>query len=404
MKIDFHVPTGHTHTPGPDPDLRVIQAAISSGGTDLLERVTELRDAVYLLRHCTQIAPATVLETLAEVDGVVVSQVEEQFQKRRVGLSLPLTNTEQDLCAGMNSLYGQIAKAYSSLIPDRCSELSNDELLVIPEAAYGTLHYLYELLLCAYQAYQNVPNNTWRQIHALYRRACALGIEDEPIAGPQTAHATVKFLYQHTLLIGLSNPYHFAFRAIRLIDDYVGTHVTQTKLTHSVSRSTNECLFVVDPRIDYPAIPMLSRVRSGNTSECLILDTFEISVDLHHKIKALCGASERPSDRSLAGFSEAERLETLKALLTQWGFHPIRSLARRQSSGKCELAVGLGAVSFVLNGSEPVSMFDEQTEAYAADNVIKGSFGQQQFTQRTQFSLSGGWTLVDESKQGARLL
>ncbi|MDH3280470.1 MAG: hypothetical protein OEQ18_05000, partial [Gammaproteobacteria bacterium] len=336
MKTDFHVPGGHSRTAIPDPDLRIIATAISNQGlskrgSDLTEHVIELRDAVHWLRHCAQLSPATVLETLAQVDEAVAGSIETNFYQRRVGLSLPLTRPELDLCTAMCSLYHQIAKAYVNLIPDRTGRFSDDSLSWAPNAAYGAMRYFTKILLCVYQAYQNVPDNLWRRMHALYEHASALGIQDEPVSEPHGARITLKILYQRALLIGLSNPYRFPFRAIQFIDGYIRAHVTQTELTGSASRPTNECLFVVDPRIDRPAIPMLPRVRSGNSGACLILDTLDISVGLHQRIKALSGASDRLGDRSLAGFSEAEELETFKALLTQWGFHPIRSVGRRQT-------------------------------------------------------------------------
>ncbi len=401
MKINSHLPDGRSSAA--DPDLRVILTTISAPCDDLTRRIRELREAVHLLRHCAQLPASAVLATLAELDATMNDQIEPEFEQRRVGLSLPLNRPEQELYAGMSRLYRQIAKAYSTLIPERRSELTDDEVAVVGDAAWGALKYYGACLLCAYQTYQDVPRNLWRQIHALYGDVCVMGIENERPSRADNS-PTIRVLYQRTLLLGLSNPYRFPFRVVRLIEQYIATHAEQSKLVNQVARMANECFFVVDPRIDRPAIPMLPRVRSSNTDTCLILDTFDLSVDLHRRIKRLCLASSRSCDRSLAGFSEAEKLETFRALLLQWGFHPIRATGRQQSSGRCELAVGLGAVSFVLNDFQPVPIFDEQTEVYTSENVIKGSFGHQQFAKHSQVSLSHDWVLVDESAEGARLL
>lgn len=401
MKTDSHGRSGRASRPVRDPDLRVITTAVSKQNGNLTERVAELRDAVYLLRHCAQLTPHTVLKTLSEVDRAVADQVDKEFERRRVGLSLPLSPAELDLCTAVCGLYHQIAKAYLQLLPD---DDPDDELAWAPDAACGAMRYFSKILLCVYQAYQNVPPGLWRRIHALHERACALGLQDEAALESSSGNTTLTCLYKRALLIGLSNPYRFPYRAIKLIDSYVRAHANETELARSVPRPTNECLFVVDPRLDRPAMPMLPRVRSDDSGRCLVLDTLEISAQLHQRIKCLSGDTEHNTDRTLAGFSQAEELETFKTLLTQWGFHPIRSAGRQQTSGRCELAVGLGAVSFVLNGSAPVAVFDEQTEVYAAGNVIKGSFGHQQFTQRTQFSVSNDWALTDESAHGARLV
>lgn len=403
MKIDFHVPTGRAKRLAPNPDIRIIKNAIDSPTVDLDNQVAQLKDAVYLIRHCRDLDPHQTLDKLAEIDQAVHENIVPQLQRRRIGLSLPLSDQNRRLYELTSSLFGQMTKTYQRLIRPDAKNANRAHLAQSMTACYGALAYLSNILDCAYQAYQTVPQGVWLKIHNLYDVACGLGIQDEHII-KHSSCPTVTHLYKRAILLGLSNPYRFPFRTIQVVDDYVSAELDKVRLTYSASRESNQCFFVVDPALDRPAIPMLPRLRASRMQKCRILDTVDVSGDLSTRIQELSLQSKWCEGKpTVVGLSDFEQLELFKTLLIHWGRHPIRTKERTRVGSVCDLAIGLGAVTYVLNGFKSFEVFDEHPELYSEDNVIKGTFGQQKYCQKNNFSLSNDWTVSDESHDGVRL-
>ncbi len=372
----------------------------------LLDALTSMCDAVYELQNA-HTDPLVFLDVLDEHDRVISGVLSKRVQERRLGLSLPPTPEDMKLSGLYIELHTHMANAYKSAIPN----LGNGEHLrgatdQFLRAACGAISHLKLALLSAYEGYRVEPQGIWNAIHRIFARACQLDLQD--VCASQADEHGVKDLnisrsYRHALLLGLCNPYQLPFRVIHTVDEALRQWVDKAQISVSPLSGSNRCRFLIDPNIDRPGIPLLSRRGMDGSSEHWILDTTEVANSLKDEMKLLIEKFAQPKKR-LDSFNNFAKLEMLRALIGRWSSHRVRAAERKKLSGYCDLAIGMNSVSYVVNGLKSYEVYNEPAQINVGDNVIRGSFGGQQAKQRTDVRLSESWQIADISQSGFRLM
>ncbi len=373
---------------------------------ELVDALATMCDVVYELQNA-HMDPLLLLDVLDDHDRVIAAGLSKQVQERRLGLSLPPTPKDVKLSGLCIELHTHMANGYKSAIPN----LGNGEHLRVAtdqflRAACGAISHLKLALLSAYESYRVEPQGIWNAIHRIYARACQLDLQDT-CASLADEHRTkdlnISRSYKHVLLLGLSNPYQLPFRVIYTVDEALRKWTDQAQLSVSPVSGTNRCRFLIDPNIDRPGIPLMSRRGMDGSAEHWVLDTSDVASSLKGEMKLLINKFSRPKKR-LDSFNNFAKLEMLRALIGRWSSHRVRGSERIKRSGYCDLAIGMNSVSYVVNGLKSYEVYNEPAQINVGDNVIRGSFGGQQAKLRANVRLSESWQIADISQTGFRLM
>ncbi len=373
---------------------------------ELIDALATMCDAVYELQNA-HMDPLLLLDVLDDHDRVINAGLSKRVQERRLGLSLPPTREDMKLSGLSIELHTHLANGYKSAIPNlghgEHLRTATDQFL---RAACGAISHLKYALLSAYESYRVEPQGIWNAIHRIYARACQLDLQDA--CASQAEDHRIKDLnisrsYKQALLLGLSNPYQLPFRVIFTVDEALQRWADQAQLSVSVLPQSNRCRFLIDPNIDRPGIPLLSRRGMDESAEHWILDTTAVANSLKEEMRLLINKFARPKKR-LDSFNNFATLEMLRALIGRWSSHRVRGSERKKRSGYCDLAIGMNSISYVVNGLKSYEVYNEPAQINVGDNVIRGSFGGQQAKQRADVRLSESWQIADISQTGFRLM
>jgi hypothetical protein len=128
---------------------------------------------------------------------------------------LPLS-AEANLTAQLiQNILHEMAHGYKLITSDLMAKKSakeNDQLL-LRESIYISIQYLARSIIESYLIYTSPQNDTWRELHQLYRYAEYENIQNEPIDDPYPdfvlpVQYTIDLVYKRIVLLSLSAPYH----------------------------------------------------------------------------------------------------------------------------------------------------------------------------------------------------
>lgn len=367
--------------------------------------IRKLSDSLVEL-NCTDMDDSTRFEIL-QLYQRHLDTVAHEVQKRRVGLSLPLSSESLKLAESITNLFNQVALGYKIIVLNvarqgsASQELSSNKIIW---ACYWALVYLTEVLRSAYESYRPFPKGVWKEAHQLYSYAFGEGLVHYKLVLEQSEtlpRDSIRGVYKRLLLMGLSNPYQLPFRAVRSVYELLERLAHKVALTPSSQAKKRPCMFVVDFDIDQPGIPYLSH-SSIVDSQAFLLDTTELVVSLRDELERHINGEPIELDGD-ASIYDSERVDMLRSLIVQWGIRPIRTSERVQTNHQVNMVVGLISINYVLSGfneehSSEVDSLREDTR-----QMLKGTFGYQQFKQKHKVSIIPNWEVVDESLAGLQL-
>ncbi|MDH3689442.1 MAG: hypothetical protein OEU36_08170 [Gammaproteobacteria bacterium] len=357
--------------------------------------------------NCAELADSTRFEIL-EVYQSHVESVAYEIQKRKVGLSLPLSVETSKLADSITSLFNQVALGYKIIVLNamrqgsKYQELSSNKVVW---ACYWALIYLTEVLRSAYESYRPYPKGVWKEAHELFTYAFTEGFVHYKLAIEGTdalSRDSIRGAYKRLLLMGLSNPYQLPFRAVRSVYELLERLVHKVALTPSSHTKKSPCMFVVDFELDQPGVPYLSRSSVVDNEECFLLDTTELVITLRHELERIIN-NEPIELGNESSIYDSERVDMLRSLIVQWGIRPIRTSARIQNNRQADMSVGLNSVYSALSGWKEIDQEHVTPQRGDTREMLKGTFGYQQFRQTHKISLIPDWEIVDESLAGLQL-
>lgn len=202
---------------------------------------------------------------------------------------------------------------------------------------YMAQHFLAQQMLRHYQLYQEPPASVWRDSHLLYWIGEHQQCLDEPIAAafqPRPA-STLRGLYQQSLLLALSNPFHLAEGECLLLFAALSPYAGLARLLD----------WEEDEESDDPVVDL------SQSQACLSMDQqAQGSAQNLRRLElgALLIALNEPAPLQ----SQAEH-ELLARVHHHWLGRQQRKHERAELDGQCDLLVGLAAIHAQLLDKRP---------------------------------------------------
>ena len=296
---------------------------------------------------------------LMEVYRESVARVCTKLKDEFVGQPLPLSDRARAAAERTRQFQIEMAYGYKRVLVDTLSSNrvrpSSRAMASLSVVLQRAIRYLAESLVRSYQYYQAIPQGYWREIHQLYELADAYGVTTAPVPDPlnsAVAESSVDLVYKQALLVDFSDPYHLPTRMVTQVQHYLNRWASLAKLLPASQPPGKTCQFLIDLNSDQAGelfVPSEATMRPSERYR--LLDTVELARKIHSQLSIL-QKGEKPSPDGLhADFYQSDATaDLLRRLLNSWGVNPKRTFRRTERPGTVDVAIGLRAITYWLNG------------------------------------------------------
>lgn len=366
-------------------------------------RLGRLGEVVDKVRRAS---PSAVLRfRSAEICRLEASRLRGDLNRSLAGMSLPLHPEKEKLPRRFAELHWLLAECYMRVARALAGGESSPRVDpgYLPQACYRGIETLAEHLLINCERYARPRQGTWLNIHKFYNIADAEGVQATPVDPDAEPHRTVAHLYKRVLLLALSDPYRHPFRGVARVWEQLDQWADLASLAVAPI-SSGRCVFTVDPALDRPAMPALSRSRIRPELNEKWLVTRELVDELKHQYERGARNSAKSAKQPASVVEDLDSLELLRRMVVSWGIHPIRNNSRRTTYKPCDVVIGLKAVCIALNGFEPLQRPESVPGGHSEWlDMIKG--GRQRKPAGTDSPrISSEWEIADESERGLKIV
>ncbi|MGH8245647.1 MAG: hypothetical protein ACREUU_04370 [Gammaproteobacteria bacterium] len=265
-------------------------------------------------------------------------------------------------------------------------------------ALLSSLNYLSHALIFSFLEYAPTPKNVWREMHFAYSFAESLNQQQAqliPIGGdPKKEAASMTEAYARIVMAAVADPHHLPFGAIWEIYEQLGSWVRHLRVGEFSRTDPPGGRFVVDLESDERPFP-LSKFKAGpDHARYRLIDA-----------SALAGLAEDQLEQINAGkgltegirFSPYFARSVLGHIVRAYGSPPERLGPREERQGKLNLARGLNAIYFFLNGEKEFAYArsaDDGEPAEGDRDLLEG-----EITPSGNYKTEN-WNLVDQGRGG----
>lgn len=351
----------------------------------------------------TEIDPERRLELL-ELFRVPIKHIVAELQKQYTGLPLPLPEKHKSAAEQHRDFQRELAFGYKYVVLADAARERSPAATALP--VQRALHHSTEVLLASYLSYSPYPEGLWREIHALYTHAERLGVTVLPVEDSLhvAGKTTVAAAYKRALLLDLADPYHLPSRMVAKINQYLECYADLASLHRGFERVEPNCHFLIDLASDRAGILYSQDTALEQPQGYCLLNTVELARHIHAQLTSFRGGG-LPACRVLAPeYYKSGGEEMLLRLINVWGLNPKRTFRRNQrQNAKVDLAVGLDAINYWLNGgrrfvlsAELLGPFQQRTNI----GVFAKTHEEAQHGTDHQYAT---WDVQDESAGGMSL-
>jgi hypothetical protein len=287
-----------------------------------------------------------LLEALREP----VAYVSLALHKRFTGLTFPLQTKTQRIANLATELYNEMALGYKIAIEDMLARNflfhSRRSLTIMLHRA---VRYLNRVLLTSYQIYAPSPQETWADLHRLYRYAESRRLHQSPVTDkeqvirPKTSITTA---YVQALLLALATPYRLRQGEVNTVYAAleVWAHLAQLK-PYSAKANHDAALFVDHLGSNEEPSHLAFNHFQCDDRHCRLIDLQRLTDAVHEELELVAGGTVTKMKHRLGNNLT---VDLLRRLNMTWGVPPKRAYIRNNRSLKAELVVGLTAVHRAL--------------------------------------------------------
>jgi hypothetical protein len=181
------------------------------------------------------------------------------------------------------------------------------------------------------------PVGLWQQLHAAFRTARRLGLDEFP--GPNCG-PSIRRIYTSILLAAIAQPVSFSAEELEFISDYIDKCTPDVELLGSPPLDARG-IFWIDPDKDFPAHALIRRIPSPEAAVLYFSCDDLAEQALKHRMELLKGV---PAEFiGLPKFAETHAGPGVLLRLNQlWGNPAKRRFPRRRQSYRANLSSGLG--------------------------------------------------------------
>lgn len=187
----------------------------------------------------------------------------------------------------------------------------------------------------------------WQQLHAAYRTARRLGLENFP--GPRGG-AGVQRAYTDILLAAIAQPASFSASELEFISQFIESSPVQIDLSNTPP-ADSESTFWIDPDSDLPAHALVRRAPADGCS-VLYFSCAAMAAEAQRIHGELLRGST-PETLGLPAFAASRSgRAVLRRLASLWGQPAKRRFTRRRQSYRANLCLGLNNLWHLLKNPE----------------------------------------------------
>lgn len=192
-----------------------------------------------------------------------------------------------------------------------------------------------------------MPLGLWQQLHAAFRTARRLGLDEFP--GPHCG-PSIRRIYTSILLSAIAQPVSFSADELEFISEYVDKCTPDVALLDTPPLDARG-IFWIDPDKDFPAHALIRRIPSPE-SEVLYFSCDALAEQaLKHRAELLKEVAAQ--DIGLPRFADSHAGPGVLLRLHQlWGHPAKRRFPRRRQSYRAHLSSGLGNLWHLMKTPE----------------------------------------------------
>jgi hypothetical protein len=376
-------------------------ANIGAAQNDLLDQLEEFNR--FPVSSANRLA---VLEALREAVHFVQIEQAKRFANR----ALPMAEAEARAFESTSALWDEMRAGYlrclDAALHKDAAMRAQAALLCQRALAYGGLKMFHH-----YRAYREVPPEDWRDLHAVYAHAEALGVAEEPVKdflNRDIQDTSPRIAYARAVLMGLANPNELAQRQLTFVAFLLERWASKLEVSAKpVAEGEGIAPLVVDLAGDH--LPERS-ASAPAAKEPRFLDTRKLAKSLRNRV-ALLRKGESPAKLALGEDCVQPSCEQLLVhLYRQWcQGKSTRTLERRSGGATAEACTEMAAIHYYMAGrvfKQPNEQGGELTQKQR-DEIA--TFGRVSTREDDEYSNAHGflverWRIDDESAQGMRLV
>lgn len=212
----------------------------------------------------------------------------------------------------------------------------------VPQYLQRILLALQSLLEICYETHESCPHGLWMDLHQTYNYALRSGLKDVVPEGGKHM-LSLERIYLDTLLMALSDPYHFPQSELPWTKDIIARFSNLARLFPAdESTQSHVGLFLIEVNTDAPPRPLAREPHPMSPRWELLLNT----TDLAKHLALLSSHLRGQEDIGKLGLPEVARdpayTSMLRRLRLNWGASLQRMAQRRRHQDEREFEVGFG--------------------------------------------------------------
>lgn len=280
-----------------------------------------------------------------------VQYVTDSMKKHFVGVTFPLPEKNHKIAAATREILSAMAMAYKIAIED----LVRNNLLFPDKKLLATLIqraiiYSSRVLLTSYQVYAPYPQNSWYELHQLYRFAEKRKVHKLTVHDEQHQYIeknTITDEYLRALLLSLTSPYHLRLGEVGKVNATLERWTSHCSLLpcNQSKQDEEKNYFTVNLSSNTPPTSlslMAMNMETPGEHDRRLIDTSQLADVLRDEIKK----TEDVATTTLTGIDMSRpnlSHDLLKRLLIAWGVISKRYFPRSAKQEEVQITLGLSA-------------------------------------------------------------
>ncbi len=313
-----------------------------------------------------------------------VYQITEVLKTHYINQNLPLSPKNQKIAELAIQLNSEMAIGYKAIIHDKLnktfSRLNNKTLGI---CLHRAIHYLSNVLLCAYQIYIQHPENVWLQVHRLYLYAenhqLHTTLVKDHVTPDNTLDSTISDIYKQILLLALAGPYRLRQHVTEAVYKALEVWAADAHI-HPYGEILDDS-YVFNINMNSDAAPGYFRDDGTvNPAFCRTVDTSELVQTM--------------SNSMLSGGDNATKIppDVQKRLIVTWSGKSHRTFPRTSKNNEIAITLGLSATHHYIDEvirpllKDPTATCPTATDALQTDNPIATTEDDVVLDERAQYT------------------
>ena len=315
-----------------------------AAANQLLLQLRAMNSADYSVKNRFQL-----LQELQPLCKQLFSELRHSLQNAAIPLSRNQLQTSQTL----QQLLEEQATGYKIIINAMALQDNNkkNSSWMLQEAIYLAIKYLSRQLVIVYALYQPEAENTWHELHQLYRFAeehnlHAEAIDDTDPDTPLPVEHTIEYAYKRIVLLRLTEPYHLLEMEAENTYQLVALWVDGCEF-HHLGTAAPQGEYIIDQASDLPP-RYIPQDMEYQPQQGLLIDIRDSKAQLEKHLQHVLRLNMH--DATLDGATLVERRE--RDMLLRLGDALDARLVRRSKrfslEGKIQVTLGLNACHYHL--------------------------------------------------------